>query len=252
MRVLPQNILDDILDFLYDDPTTLGQCALASSCLTKTSREHHFRSITVKASHHRNAHTDMSEFLKLAEHQPFAECIRELYLNMWEDKTDESYIARRSSLPLLNLSAMVARLSSLQHLSIYYADLELDALGSSSHSGVPVLCSLSIERCGGLHQCLPLLLHLCRPQELELIQNDDSFLLDADVEEVVPDSTPPKGQQEFPLEMLDLLGELDYRTLQALESTVSRTTVHTVFVGGGVLTATRFRDLGLLAHASRS
>lgn len=47
MATLPHEILDHILDYLHDDPRTLGLCALASRVLLQTSRYHRFNGLHI-------------------------------------------------------------------------------------------------------------------------------------------------------------------------------------------------------------
>ncbi|KAK7685986.1 hypothetical protein QCA50_010797 [Cerrena zonata] len=253
MGIFPQEILDYILGFIPNDENTLKQCGLSSRCLLKTSRKHRFREVTIKGTHRRDAHAAISSFCELTQYQPFATCIHRLKLDMLDLKDEHPSLllpAPILALTLGDLCRVTAHLPQLERLSIRCADILFDALEDPPPSSSFTLRSLTLQRCCNIYRYIPPLLRLFRPHELELLQNIvDPIDEDEDEDDII---LLEEETDDFPLQTLDLHGELDTSSVEALASIISRASVHSIAVAGGILTAGYFFGLDMLIHAATS
>ncbi|KAK7685982.1 hypothetical protein QCA50_010792 [Cerrena zonata] len=267
MGIFPQEILDYILGFISDDITALKQCGLSSMCLLRTSRKHRFWCVTIKSTHRRDAYIDISSFCDLTQYQPFAVNIRMVQMDMTKyiNPNEEHRPSTPTTLTLTiaNLSRVTAHLTSLQFLSIQYAELLLDAPEYPLPSSHLTLHSLCLQKCHHVHKCIPPLLQLFRPRKLELHQGIDPVQFDNAINPLLlllDFITPSEDAEEpvlsvekvgdFPLQFLGAYGDLDTESIRALVSAVSHTSIHTIHVNGDFLSSRRFRDLDFLFHAA--
>jgi len=105
-RILPQELVDSIIDHLHDDPATLHSCALVSSAWLPASRYHIFRRVSIRLVPHDTSHGGKANSLyRIAVSSPdIAPYIRDLFVYMG----DQTVLARNQmtqleekSLPLL-------------------------------------------------------------------------------------------------------------------------------------------------------
>ncbi|GBE83251.1 hypothetical protein SCP_0502990 [Sparassis crispa] len=110
--VLPPEIFDHIIDFLWDDPSALAACSLTCRTWLPTTRLHLFRSVTLGGAHHcaqLNALLDASA----AASTGIPRYIRELcILTPWMD--EHGHLNHLGQ----GLTLLLPRLRAVQHLAL--------------------------------------------------------------------------------------------------------------------------------------
>ncbi|CAL1699635.1 unnamed protein product [Somion occarium] len=165
MIPLPQELLDQILDQLYDDMRTLGSCALTSRSLLDRSRHHHFRMIVVITEP--PSHKRWSEFLELIVHPDFSKHIRSLELLFfdWNYSVDGCL-----AISLLDFQRLLDRLPFLQDLDMQGVNITASGCTSPNDITENRLHNLDLRQCffNEMSTTLPGLLHLSSPHSLSL------------------------------------------------------------------------------------
>lgn len=156
---IAQEILDFIVDYLHDDPTTLRSCSLTSKSLLDPSYHHLFGTLNVKLTdewiQHHIRHRRWDDFLAWVTSEPIAvKYVRRLRLGMGDPPSNTAYGRNTyKELPVLTLQDIIKVIRDfplLEHLELHHIHIDEFGYALSTHANEDSprpLSSLSLCSC---------------------------------------------------------------------------------------------------------